>query len=1339
MVSLRDQDEIKIFLDELEENLSFLDDSIIALEEHPDNAETLEDIFRVAHTIKGSASFLDLENLVSLGHSMENVFQEFKTGSIKVNKEVIDTLLACKDAIGKIGNLLGHGEDTRKIQTQGLIDKINSFLKNKKDTAGKRIDHKQPIPEAMHELGSNDYIPGTMLVRVWISQAELAPSIRAFLVHKRLGNLGEIVKQSPSEEEMDSDDFTISKDREIRYWIKTAHPPDEVGIAAKVDLIDKVGIISENVLKELSNNPGTGKEDESAKNQKSDVETSDSVRIPVHRLDVMLNLVGELVIANSGFLQISETLRLYPDLQNIFKDVRDRTKDLVRISSEIQGLVMNSRLVPISSVFNRFRRFVRDYASKSGKKVVLSMTGESTELDKKITDELIKPLTHLVRNSLDHGVELPSDRINVGKPETATLHLEAYQEGNYINIIIRDDGRGLNFDKIAQKAVERGLISPEASMSLSSDDIKALVFQAGFSTKDEVDEMSGRGVGMDVVKKSVEDLNGTIILDSEKDQGTVITIKLPLTLAILNALIVKVGSERYCIPMASIVETQKVSSKNFLTVDSNEMVRLRDKLIPVIRLDKIFPSPAAEHTPAPSQSATQKAFTKKHLEIASDEHPVIVVDYHTTSIAILVDQFLSRQEVVIKSLAEHYRAIDGISGASILGDGSIILIIDVHGVIQIYRSQKGKSLTEISAAPGGKKSDLKPIPITSAVKKPAVETKTPTPVKTPPKEIAKPQPKLVSPAPAMIAKEIKLDDISKMTPSEFEQLEDFEVKIKPVRRDSEETESEMATDENIDIFPDTETPGNMRGISKEFEPQSESMEIAPEESPKQVTLENIEIPQHMDDPAVLENMETALDEHEEVTLENIEIPSHEQIQIAASGESESAQFESTESAADENESIEVIMDMDTQPEVKPATIEDTPEKPETTEIQNLDFTEDDLNDIDIAESSSMEKSDRSHEELIDEETLDIEFKSPEDDTSDTSIPQGEEEVSLFESKTEDTPITDETSGDNAEFKDEENFEFTVASDDSISLKDSGSTMTEEQRLEDQTGQELNIEDESSSLAVSPSSDISIEEIEKEMMEMENLESQRDKNGQTDSGAEKKETQPELSEFQKMKMMIESEEDLESDDETSIALGHFDKNDFQMDKLYDLLDGKNPEMVKTWLKTGNEKAIDGIKSLTGHQNIFPGQTKAKRYSKDKLVSYINRFKEDDSPIIGLTLPMLPIKGMIYFILNQNNARNMAEMLYQAAQMPAPETIDFEPLMEVTNILGSAFTNSLTQLTGIPVEPGIPQILENNEILVESMEENLNHPDDSSILYIENEFMWGEKEVLAELIMMIPKIL
>lgn len=1018
MVQTQDQEEIRIFLEELNENLSFLDDAIIALEEHPHNNEMIEEIFRVAHTIKGNAGFMNLTNLVELGHTMESVFQEFQRGGIPVTKSVIDTLLECKDAIANIGHALGENQDPASIETQYLVDKVSALLKT--STSSQYIAENNSAEEGGSKVSDEDdlsddieYVPDTTLVRIFISPNEPAPSIRAFLVKKKLTDVGDLIHEYPSEEDRDLPEFANSEDREVRFWVRTDLDPEEITETVRVDLLEKIEIIEEDEQRKLAGVAvPQASQNQQTQAHRDEVGVADTVRIPVSRLDGLLNLVGELVIANSGLVQIQDNLEAYQDVDDLERDMRDRTKEIFRISADIQEVVMKSRLVPVGQVFNRFKRFVRDYSGKSGKDIQLVISGEETEIDKKIIDEMIKPLTHLVRNSVDHGIETEEERIANGKEPEGRLKLDAFQEGNYINVVVEDDGKGIDKTKIVEKAITKGIINREEASALTEEDIFNLIFHSGFSTKEAVDEISGRGIGMDVVKHSVQLLNGTLDLDSKLGKGTRLTIKLPLTLAIINALIVEIANEKFSIPMASIVNTHKVPSENIIMVEGNEMVRLRDTLIPLIRLDKIFELNFANLEP-------------------DKKYPVIVVEFNETLVGFLVDQFLSRQEMVIKSLAENYRPIEGISGASILGDGNIILIIDVHGVIQLYRSQHNPNMNiekrsrfkKQENEGEGKSSDQQEAKTTSVSRK---------------------------------------EEIPKMK------------RHQPGKKETEEKK-------------------------------------APEANKEQQEPEN------------------------------------------------------------------------------------------------------------IAEE-------------------DAETKNPE--TADAQNPTGPEES--------EAPMEQNNSGTNEETNDDD-IEARIAA------------------------------------------------------------IQAQHQGQEPAGTSN----------------------------THIAMDHGDQLEENLKTLQTLFDPANVDLLKEWLRQGNFRAIQGIQQLTGNNNIKLDKSKGHRVSGQKLDQLMGILQKTNKEMVDFILPILPLDGAVHFILSQDNAHKMVNMLLAEAGLPPLDEFDIEPLMEVTNILGSSYTNSLTQLTDVPVEPGVPSIIEGNDNIHKAIEEKLSQAA-FKILYVENTFLWENEDILAELLILLPEL-
>ena len=398
----------------------------------------------------------------------------------------------------------------------------------------------------------------------------------------------------------------------------------------------------------------------------------------MERLDVLMNNVGELVIANSGLLQIYEELKIIYGNKGIALDLKNRIEQMSRIARELQEGIMKTRMVPIGQIFSRFVRMVRDLSRAFKKEIELVMKGEDTELDKKVIDAIGEPLMHLIRNAIDHGVESPEEREKIAKNKKGTIELNAYQSGNNIFIEIKDDGRGLNIEKIKKAAIKRGFASEEELAKMSKADIYNFIFKPGFSTKEIVTDISGRGIGMNIVEEVVSRLNGSIRIQTKKGIGTAITLIFPLTLAIVTAIMVKIRDEIYAVPLSDVVETLKITPKDIITIEGYEVIYLRDKIVSLVRLDRALEFPLDEE-----------------YEKSRVKYSVVVVNYGEKKVGLLADGLAGKQEIVIKSLDANYKTIPGLSGASILGDGSIILIIDVQKLISMSLEREAELSAEM--------------------------------------------------------------------------------------------------------------------------------------------------------------------------------------------------------------------------------------------------------------------------------------------------------------------------------------------------------------------------------------------------------------------------------------------------------------------------------------------------------------------------------------------------------------------------------------------------------------------------------------------------------------------
>ena len=614
------------FLAEVTEILEQLDQDLVELEEHPEDLELLNKIFRAAHTMKGTSSFMGFEKMTTVTHRMEDILNLLRKGEAKLTPEVMDVVLEAVDVVKEIV------ENIRETQSEGDID-ITEIVKKLEDA------YKTLTGEKKEESSSDEEVIGGGKPP---SKEELEAFDREIqeLLKKELGEEA----PQPSAEE------TV---------IGGGRPPTK----EELEAFDRE--IQELLKKELEKEKKEEKKAEAAKktskDEKKERKGDTTIRVDVSRLDALMNLVGELVLGRNRLLRIAQQLSAKYEDDELIHALEETLDQVDFITTDLQMAVMKTRMVPIARVFNRFPRVVRDLARELKKEVKLIIEGEDTELDRSIVEEIGDPLVHLVRNAIDHGIEPPEEREFLGKPRQGTLRLAAYHEGNHIVILVEDDGRGIDVEKIKKKALERGLVTENELSRMSEKEILNLIFLPGFSTAEKVTDVSGRGVGMDVVKTNIEKLNGTIEINTELGKGTQIIIKIPLTLAIIQALLVKVADEIYAIPLVSVVEAVKISQEEVQTVEGKEIIILRDSVLPLVKLADVFDIPAEEEV----------------------SPYVVVLAIGERRFGLVVDSLIGQEEIVIKSLGNYLTNIEGISGATIMGDGRVTLIVDVAGLANL--------------------------------------------------------------------------------------------------------------------------------------------------------------------------------------------------------------------------------------------------------------------------------------------------------------------------------------------------------------------------------------------------------------------------------------------------------------------------------------------------------------------------------------------------------------------------------------------------------------------------------------------------------------------------------
>jgi len=648
---------LDLFLAEAREHLESLSEHLLRLEKEPENKEIINEIFRSAHTLKGMAATMGFEQITELTHEMENALSLLKEEKVRVTPEVIDVLLRCVDLLEVMVRDLKEGKSESRFFQDLLeeLQQLSSFAVESPQEVSSTAtpsglefnEYDISVIQAAEENGYKAFY-----LKVGLAPGTVMKSVRAFMVFRNLEDIGQIIKCYPPAQDLEEERF------EDEFEVVLLTQVSREKVSEVLEKISEVRVLALKELKtsELISKPEPKKEvsQEQARESLRDFSaprTLRTVRVDIERLDNLMNLVGELVINKTRLEQIGVTHRI--------SELLEAVEQMGRLTSDLQSLVMKVRMVPVEHVFNRFPRMVRDLAREMGKEVEFVVEGKETELDRTVIDEIGEPLVHLLRNALDHGIEAPEERIKKGKPRVGLLRLEARHEGNNVIIEVEDDGRGIDLEKVREKAIAMGLLSEKEESYLDEKALLNLIFQPGFSTADEVTDVSGRGVGMDVVKSKIESLNGTIEVETKKDLGTKVKISLPLTLAIIQALLVNVGNEQYAIPLSSIDETTCVTSDQIKTMQNREVMFLRGMVLPLVRLHDLLG-------------------TERVSE--NGEMYVVVARKGERQVGLVVDSLAGQQDIVIKSLGKFLEGIPGIAGATILGNGQVALIIDVNSL-----------------------------------------------------------------------------------------------------------------------------------------------------------------------------------------------------------------------------------------------------------------------------------------------------------------------------------------------------------------------------------------------------------------------------------------------------------------------------------------------------------------------------------------------------------------------------------------------------------------------------------------------------------------------------------
>jgi len=668
------QEIMEDFLVEAFEMIEQLDQDLVELESNPDDLDLLNKIFRVAHTIKGSGSFLNLDVLTRLTHHMEDILNKARKGELRITPEIMDVILESVDMMkALLENIRDEGTDvTDDINIEPVVAKLDAISQGKSPieaatTTSEAKEEKEETVEVAQEdeLTEEDYAN--------MSPEEIEAEIER-LIQKRAEEdraRREAKKKQQAQQENSSEEKTEEAKNDAK---------EETKETAKEEKAENPVAAPKAEQKTTSS-----KDDKKSVPAKKVSTVEQTIRVDVNRLDNLMNLIGELVLSKNRLIKIYNDVEERYEGEHFLDELNQVVSSISIVTTDLQIAVMKTRMLQIGKVFNKFPRVIRDLSRDLGKKVNLIIKGEETELDKSIIEEIGDPLMHMIRNSVDHGIEPPEERIKLGKPEVGTVELKAYNEGNQIVIEIADDGRGMDPEVLKQKALEKGLISEKEADMMSDKEAFMLIFKAGFSTAAKVTNVSGRGVGMDVVKTNVEKLNGIIEVDSVPGKGSVFKIKIPLTLAIIQALLVSAQEELFAVPLANVIETVRITIEDISTVEGKSVLKLRDEVLPLVNMSDIFK-------------------IEKILGINQYLY-VVVLGVGASKVGLIVDGLIGQEEIVIKSLGEYLKGIKGIAGATIRGDGKVTLIVDVAALMQLAKETHAKTIVTASLETAKKKKE----------------------------------------------------------------------------------------------------------------------------------------------------------------------------------------------------------------------------------------------------------------------------------------------------------------------------------------------------------------------------------------------------------------------------------------------------------------------------------------------------------------------------------------------------------------------------------------------------------------------------------------------------------
>lgn len=665
---------LEVFLDESQEHLQSINDHLLELEQNPDDLSIVGEVFRSAHTLKGMAATMGFEDLANLTHKMENVLDLIRNEKLDATSDVIDVIfMAVDDLEAMITDIASGGDGQHDVSE--TVSRLMQIEKGEVPVAAAVEATEKGAPSSTEMMEETfDEFEMTVLqqsieqgftpyqIQVTLDEGAMLKAVRVYMVFEVLEQIGEIIKSTPTAEELEEEKFdnsfvvtvvTKTDSEEIKQRILKVSEVRDVQIQRVNVPSQKQQVMEKEVASPASAPKKNVQQNKEKEQSKKSVDYNKTIRVSIERLDILMNLFEELVIDRGRLEQIASELRN--------NELSETVQRMSRISGDLQQIILNMRMMPVEQVFNRFPRMVRSLSKELNKKVNLEIIGADTELDRTIIDEIGDPLVHLLRNSIDHGIETPEERRKKGKPEVGTVILKAYHSGNNVYIEIEDDGAGIDREKVLNKAIANGVVTLEEAENMTDEQVFNLLFSSGFSTAEKVTDVSGRGVGLDVVRTKFEALGGVVSVRSVFGKGSVFSVQLPLTLSIIDVMLVEVQNEKYAIPLSTIVETAIIHKREIYNAHNQKVIDFRGKVVPLIFLKEVFD--IAEET-------------------FEDEYYSLVIIYKGEKVAgVVVDSLIGQHDVVLKSLGNYLKDVFAISGATILGDGQVALIIDSNELI----------------------------------------------------------------------------------------------------------------------------------------------------------------------------------------------------------------------------------------------------------------------------------------------------------------------------------------------------------------------------------------------------------------------------------------------------------------------------------------------------------------------------------------------------------------------------------------------------------------------------------------------------------------------------------